>query len=234
MKILMLHGWNSDNYTNQTDSKDAWENRKEFVKELEKKHEIYKINFPGFCGEKEPKKAWNLEDFAKYVKDYLDKNELKVDYILGYSFGGAVATTYNRLYDNDQKLILVSPALTRNKTKSKKFIRTPKIFDPIRIGLRNLYLKYIVKNKYMIKGTKFLNATYQNIVRVELIDEILKTDPNKLTIIYGEEDNMVNPNLVISTLSNKYKDSIKIIKKGGHDIANTNTKELVKIINDIK
>ena len=117
-KILLLHGWNYRNYSNLTDQKDAWNNRKDFVSLLSKYFEVYKINFPGFCGEKEPKNAWDLEDYAKYVNDYLNKNKINPDYILGYSFGGAVAIMYNRLYDNDQKLILVSPAISRNYKNS--------------------------------------------------------------------------------------------------------------------
>ena len=52
-----------------------------------------------------------------------------------------------------------------------------------------------------------------------------------ITIIYGENDTMVNPNLV----SNILKDfNIKFMKDGGHDIANTHTKELINIIKHIK
>ncbi|MCH5166831.1 MAG: alpha/beta hydrolase [Erysipelotrichales bacterium] len=229
-KILLLHGWNYKNYTKLTEEKDAWHNRKKFVSELEKNYEVYKLNFPGFCSEKEPKKSWNLSDFAKYVHDYLETNNLKVDYVLGYSFGGAVAVTYNRLYDSKQKLILISPAIVRNYDKSKKFIKTPAFLTPIRNLIRNSYLINIVKTNEMVYGTKFLRDTYQSIVRIELIDEIEKIDPNRLKIIYGTEDKMVNPRLVESKVLDKYKKCIYFIEGGGHDIANTHTKELIDII----
>ena len=57
---------------------------------------------------------------------------MQVDYILGYSFGGAVAVKYSLLYDKNQKIILVSPAITRDKGKSKNMIKTPKFMRPIR------------------------------------------------------------------------------------------------------
>ena len=139
-KILLLHGWNYRNYSKLTDQKDAWHNREEFVSLLSKYFDVYKVNFPGFCGEEEPKKSWNLEDYARYIKDYIDNNDLKFDYILGYSFGGAAAIIYNRIYDNNQKLILVSPAISRNYKKSKKFIKTPSLFNPIRNFIRDFYL----------------------------------------------------------------------------------------------
>lgn len=168
-KILLLHGWNYSNYTKLSKTNDAWDNRKKFVKELEKEYIVYKLNFPGFCGEKEPDRSWDLKDFAKYVKDYLDKNNLRVDYILGYSFGGAVAITYNNEYDNNQKLYLISPAIIRNKKKTFKFIKTPKILNKIRNKVRDFYLIYIVKNNYMKYGTKFLRNTYQVIDRKSVV-----------------------------------------------------------------
>ncbi len=228
-KILLLHGWNWKNYTKLTDSKDAWDNRKEFVKLLSEKYKIYKLNFPGFCGEKEPTKAWNLNDYATFVKNYLKNNNLKVDYILGYSFGGAVALKYYSLYDNNQKLILISPAITRNKEKSKNFIKTPKFLNPLRNVLRNIYLKHIIKNPYMINGTKFLNNSYQNIVRVELLNELNKVNPNNIQIIYGKDDDMVNPNYILKEIDNNLKKCIKVIA-GDHDIANNNPQEIIKII----
>lgn len=229
-KILLLHGWNYLNYTSMTSYKDAWHNREKFVNKLSQIYEVYKLNFPGFCGEEERKKTWNLSDFANYVHEYLEKNNLQVDYILGYSFGGAVAVEYNILFDNNQKLILVSPAIVRNHDKSKKFMKTPKIIEPVRNALRDIYLIHIVKNKEMLYGTKFLRNTYQNIVRLELIDSLLKIKPQNIKIIYGSNDTMVNPNYVIEKVPKRYKNCIKVISGGQHDIANTHTDELIKII----
>ncbi len=232
-KILLLHGWNYRNYTNMTSEKDAWHNREELVKRLSQKYEIYKINFPGFCGEPEPNRTWDLSDFANYVREYLEKNNLKPDYILGYSFGGAVAIEYNLIFDNNQKLILISPAIIRNNDKSRKFIKTPKIIEPLRNKIRDIYLIHIIKNNYMVHGTKFLRDTYQKIVRIELLEQISQINPDKILIVYGSEDTMVNPNYVINNIPIEYKKCIKVIQGGGHDIANTNSKEIVDIIDKI-
>ena len=233
-KILLLHGWNWKNYTNMTTSKDAWENREEFVLGLKEKYEVYKLNFPGFCGEKEPDKPFSLEDYASFVKDYLENNNLHVDYILGYSFGGAVALKYHLLYDNNQKIILVSPAITRNKTKSKDMIKTPKFMQKLRNLMRDWYLIHIIKNPYMVHGTKFLNASYQNIVRVELINDLNKIEDKKIKIIYGLKDDQVNPNEVINSVSNNIRKRIALIEGGGHDIANTHKEKIMEIIDSFE
>ncbi|MDE5540025.1 MAG: alpha/beta hydrolase, partial [Bacilli bacterium] len=179
-KILLIHGWNYLNYTSKTKETDAWHNRQEMVQELKKDYEVYKLNLPGFCGAEEPKKAWNLDDYADFIKEYLDKHKLKVDYVLGYSFGGAVAISYYLKHGKNEKVILVSPAIIRNNNASKKFMKTPKILDKVRNKIRDFYLIHIVKTNEMVSGTKFLRNTYQIIVRVDLRDKVIKIPSDKL------------------------------------------------------
>ena len=229
-KILLIHGWNYDNYFNRIDV-EAWSNRTKFVKELEKKYIVRKPDLPGFGLEPEPKSnCYTLEDYADFIHKYIEENDFYPDYILGYSFGGAVAVTYLRKYNDEVKLILVSPALIRNNSNSHKYIKTPKIFNPIRNRIRDYYLIHKVKVPEMVYGTKFLRNTYQNIVRVELIDELEKIDSNKYIIVYGSKDDMVDPDRMLSCVKPEVKKNINIISDGGHDIANTHTAELMNII----
>ena len=148
-----------------------------------------------------------------------------MDYILGYSFGGAVATLYNVMKDPTQKIILISPAIARNNVTPKD-----KPTNPLRNKLRKIYLKYIVKNKYMIHGTKFLNDSYQNILRIELIKEVNLIKPDLLTIIYGSDDNMVNPNYVIDNLDEEHKKRVYMVDGGSHDIANSHPDDIISIL----
>lgn len=228
--ILLLHGWNYRNYTSQTKEKDAWHNRDDLVKELEKEYNVYKLNFPGFCGTKEPDKAWGLDDYAEYVNDFVKKLNVKIDCILGYSFGGAVAIRYKTKFNLDEKIILVSPAIIRTQKKSKKFLKTPKIFDGLRCLIRDFYLIHIVKTNEMVYGTKFLRKSYQSIAREDLKDEIKKISKKDFIIIYGEKDEQVNPSSVINYLGSEYKNNIKLIKDGMHNIGVTHVKEVIDII----
>lgn len=229
--LLLIHGWDYANYTNQTSNIDAWHNRKKLVFALSKKYKVYKVNLPGFCGEKEPNvKEWNLDNYANYINEYIVKNNLKVDYILGYSFGGAVAIKYKNLYKSKSKLILTSPAIIRNFENSSKFIKTPRTLTNLRKIVRNFYVSNIKKVPEMRYGTKFLKNTYQIVVRDNLIFELEKLNPQDVLIIYGENDNMVDPKNLYNKINQKFVDRIKFIKKGNHDIANTNTDEIIEII----
>lgn len=228
-KLLLIHGWDYANYYGNID-KSAWHNRQKFVDELEKYYVVKRPDLPGFGLQKEPnKKIYTLENYADFIHDYMIKNEFQPDYILGYSFGGAVAVTYLKKYGN-VKLILVSPALIRNSDQSKKYVKTPKILNPLRNLVRDYYLIHKVKVPEMVYGTKFLRNTYQSIVRVELIDTIKSFNTDDYIIIYGKDDNMVNPNRVLKEVNSNIKKRIHLIQGGRHDIANTHTKELINII----
>ncbi len=231
-KILLIHGWNYENYNNITD-KNAWSDREKFVTALEEKYEVRKPDLPGFGLEKEPgKRFYTVDDYAKFINNYIINNNFHPDYILGYSFGGAVAVTYYKNYNSNSKLILISPALIRNTNKSKKYIKTPRILNPIRNYIRDLYLIKKVKVPEMVYGTKFLKATYQSIVRIETMEDLQSIKNENFIIIYGEQDDMVNPHKLYELSSQDIRERIKFIKNGGHDIANTHTKQILEIIDE--
>lgn len=196
---------------------------------LKKEYNVYTINFPGFCGEKEPNKEWDIEDFASYVNDYIKKNKLNIDIILGYSFGGAVAVSYKKLYGQNEKLFLVAPAIIRNHNNSKKFVKTPKIIEGLRKILRNLYVIYVVGTPEMKYGTKFLRNTYQIIVRRDLREDLEKISTDDLLLIYGDKDKAVNPEEINKTLKDNYRKRVIMIKDADHDnIVTDYVLELVK------
>lgn len=229
--ILLIHGWGYQSY-NRFNKDDVWQDRKKFIDKLSKEFKIIKLNLPGFGGTKEPKeKYWTLDNYANYVNDFL--KDKKVDYILGYSFGGAVAVSYKLKYQTKIKLILVAPAINRKYQKTYNFSKTPKLFDNIRKHLRNMYLIYIVKNNFMKYGTKFLRETYQNIVRIDLTNKIIQIKPNEIGFIYGDQDEMVNPQKTIMELPKEYQKRIKLIKNGKHDIANSHPDKIVSLIKEL-
>lgn len=231
-KLLLIHGWDYDNYYGRV-TEEAWNNRGKFIEALEKHFIVRRPDLPGFGLEKEPKvKEYTILDYARFIHDYIVKNNYYPDYILGYSFGGAVALTYLKMYGGHEKYILCSPALIRNHNNSKKYMKTPKILDPIRNKIRDFYLIHKVKVPEMVYGTKFLRNTYQSIVRVEITSYLEEINPKQFIIIYGEQDDMVDPNRMVNLVSDKVLKRIHFIKGGGHDIANTHTQEIVNLILD--
>lgn len=237
-KMLLIHGWDYKHYSFMTPSKDVWDNRRELVDGLQKLFDIKIITLPGFCGEREPNSPWELEDFADFVEQKLQKDNFNPDYILGYSFGGAVALTHKLKY-NKNKIILVSPAISRKyrpesaaHNKLKYFIN----FLPCKLKelVKEQYISKMLKNPFYAKGTNFLKKTYLNIVGIDLSEKLKILDTNDFIIIFGEKDTATPPQILLNKVP-KLSNNFIILKNGTHDIANTNTfellNEIVKFVN---
>lgn len=232
--LFLLHGWNYANYT-KFNGKDAWANREIFVKELSKHFNVIKLNLPGFCGQQEPSAAWNLENYADYFEHFIKQTGLIPHFVLGYSFGGAVAVKWKLKYRGYSKLILVSPAIIRayEKRKETTFISKIKKMVPNWISnkFRHYYLKYFIKNKFYIHGTKFLRGSYLSIVKVDLSKDILELDEKGVLCIFGENDTATPPNKLREKFgNNSLINRIRVIHNGGHDIANTHSQIILKHI----
>ena len=231
-KILLIHGWDYKYYYHLHNTR-SWDKRNTFLKELSKKYDIYYPDLPGFGLEKEPiAKKWKLDDYANFIYEYIKNNNLKIDYILGYSFGGPVALKFKQLFDHNIKEILISPALIRNTNSSRKFLKTPKLFNPIRNLIRDYYLIKKLKVDEMVHGKKFLRNTYQDIVRVNMLKELDNYNENDFLLIYGDKDTLVNPSKVLSDINPRFKKRIKIIVGGDHDIGENRCNEVIRYIDE--
>jgi len=231
-KILLVHGWNYMNYSS-TNCTDAWANRSEFVTKLSNHFIVVKFNLPGFCGEKDPPLPWNLDDFVLFLENKIKQE--KPDFILGYSFGAAVVLKWKSKSKNIKiKTLLVSPAIIRkysvkevsNLKRILKLLFTEKFI----CLLREIYLSKIIKNPYFSNATKVMKETYRNIVSIDLRNDFINLE-NPTSLIYGENDSATPPDLIKESLKYcKAQHRLHLITNGGHDIANTNTNELISII----
>lgn len=235
-KILLIHGWNYANYTS-SGCTDAWTNRSRFVSELSKHFEVISFALPGFCGEKDPQIPWVLDDFVSFVAQKIQQEN--PDYILGYSFGGAIALRWKKTTgDTRTKIILVSPAIIRRYEKENLSIvqKILKSVLPEKIVsiLRDIYLTKVIKNPYYADADSVMRKTYRNIVALDLRDNLVYLS-DSVYLIYGENDTATPPILIKNMLEKCFKKhNLHIISGGGHDIANTHTEELVSVILKIK
>lgn len=216
--ILLIHGWDYELYSKMTKSNDSWGEYKKLVSALEERYNVYKLNLPGFCHEKEPKeKEWNVTNFAQYVDKFIKDNKLNIDIVLGYSFGGPVSVRWKKISNSNAKLFLIAPAIIRDADNSKKFLKTPQVFDKIRALVRNLYVIHVVKNNEMKYGTKFLRNSYQLIVREDLRSDLFSLNASDIKIVYGTNDTAVAPQEMLQTAPAEYKNNISMIKDANHD-----------------
>ena len=228
-KILLLHGWNWKNYP-QFNTGSPWNDRSAFVEALRCEYEVDTPSIPGFGDSDIPQIPWDLDDYSKWLDTIISSK--KYDAILGYSFGGAVLThwcyTQKQEVDVLPKILLVSPAIVRKYNHSKSFYHHFPIF--LKKLFRHFYLSFIIKNPYYIHGNKFQKETYQNIIKIYLSKELREILANKVSLhlFFGKQDTATPPELLFSEVPEARK--LTHIFSGGHDIANTNTEELVETI----
>lgn len=239
-KILLLHGWNYANYKNVANNPNEtpWHNRQEFIDLLQSQgFELTTPSFPGFVGyeDGDPKKEWFIDDYVNYCNELVESH--RPDVLLGYSFGGAVATLWKTKFGvNSQiKLILISPALEREYTvKSNIKILNLKYIVPKNLlsFARDLYLRFVVKNPYYTKGTIFLKNSYLNIVKVKCGNQLFKIRPEQMLLVFGSNDTATPPDLLTKMFkgNKNLSKQIIVISGGGHDIANTHAEEIVEKI----
>jgi len=125
----------------------------------QKKHNIRLITFdlPGWVGMTDSNNLgkFDLDDIAKITKAIIHEYKLKEFGILGYSFGGILATKTARRYNHRvTKLALVSTVINGHLTTSTKDFKKIKIIK--KLGLENIS-KYYLQNRFKKYSKSLLN-----------------------------------------------------------------------------
>lgn len=233
-RILLLHGWDWEKYP-VFNPEHQWQNRQELLAGLRKHYEVDYPSLPGFGrDDKHRTGCWTLDDYANWLQGEIVKEHY--DAVIGYSFGCAVATRWQHLHRNTSApLILLSPAIARAYDGPPNKILTTAASVLKRLGakrmiyfLRRLYLARIIKNPHVIHGTPFLQATYSNIVSMDLSGELaqLIDADYSITCVFGSEDTATPPENLFSRVPAAKPLSL-VIPAGTHDIGSTHPKELV-------
>jgi pimeloyl-ACP methyl ester carboxylesterase len=236
-RVLLLHGWDWEKYP-VFRPQHQWQNRQEFVAELQKYYNVDYPSMPGFSHHDANRTgSWTLDDYADWLQEEIANQRYAG--IIGYSFGCAVAAHWQYLYRNTAvPLILASPAISRayNKPPNKILTASAGILKRLHMEqatyfLRKLYLTRVRKNPHVIHGTPFLQATYSNIVSVDLSNELaqLIDDHYMITCTFGSEDTATPPDSLFSRAPTARPLSL-IIPGGTHDIGSTHPKELANHI----
>ena len=223
--FLILHGWGS--------SSDRWQETANLL--AEKGIKVVIPDLPGFGKSQNPKKPWELEDYSDFVEKFVRFLNLEKFYLLGHSFGGAIAVKYAlKNPDLVKKLFLAGASLIRKKSLKKKFFfifsKIFKFFSYIPF-FKKVFYKFIVRSDYpQTKGV--MRKTYLNIIKEDLSDQ-LKNIKIPSIIIWGEKDNIVSLKCGKKIKSKIKNSKLIIISNGGHDLERKNPKELSGIMSEL-
>src|SRR5688572_7545347 len=78
--VLLLHGWG-----------DSHETFARLASALAENYQVVRLDLPGFGKTEPPKEPWNLNNYARFLKEFLKKLNLVPYAVIGHSNGGALA-----------------------------------------------------------------------------------------------------------------------------------------------
>lgn len=192
--LVLLHGWNTVGAT-------SWENFLDCFRD--KNIRIIAPDMPGFNRSKEPDKIWLVKDYSVWLNQFLDDLQIQEKvYLMGHSFGGAIASQFAVDYANKlKKIILVAPAIIREKTfetqkkldliqKISKFFK--RIFE---FSIFSIFYKPVRKVWYKIIGSPDYNKTTPKMAKI--MQAVIQDDKQEtvkkiklpVLICWGTNDN---------------------------------------------
>jgi len=211
--LLILHGWGSKS--------ERWE----AIAELLAKKGIKVIipDLPGFGKSRSPSEIWGLDDYCDFVQELIGFLNLEKFYLLGHSFGGAVAVKCALAFpEKIDRLFLVGAACFRRKALRRKLFyiiaKVFKIFSflPCHSFFRKGCYKFIVRKSDYPYAEGVMKDIYLRIIKEDLSD-ILPQVQVPTTIIWGEKDKIKRIKEAHS-INEKIKNSkLEILPKVGHN-----------------
>ena len=224
--FLILHGWGS--------RARKWREAGELL--AENGYRVIVPDLPGFGKSGKPAIAWNLDDYCDFVNKFVEKLNLSKFYLLGHSFGGALAVKCSLKFpEKIDKLFLVGAACFRRKAVRKKiFYITAKIlkifsFIPGYKVFRKGFYKFIVRKSDYPYAEGIMKDIYLKIIKEDLSDFLPLVSISTI-IIWGEKDKIKSVKEG-HLIQEKIKGSkLEILPDVGHNPYLNNSQRLVGAI----
>lgn len=212
--FLILHGWGSKS--------EKWEKVGKVL--TERGFNVIIPDLPGFGKSQKLSVPWDLDDYCDFVKRFIEYLKLDKFYLLGHSFGGALAVKYTIKFPSKiEKLFLVAASCIRRKTLKKRFLsKISKIFKtfsflPGFFLFRKGFYKYIIRKSDYPHTEGIMKKTYLKIINEDLFNS-LSFISVPAVIIWGDKDDVV-PLKDGQIINQQIKNSkIIIIRGGNHDL----------------
>ncbi len=109
--MILMHGWGCDSSTLRSIARTA-----------ALTHKVYSIDFPGFGLSSEPSDVWGVEEYTRFLENWIKAENISNPVLLGHSFGGRVGILYASR-NQVKKLILVDAAGVKPKRKLSYYVK---------------------------------------------------------------------------------------------------------------
>ncbi len=224
--LLILHGWGSNS--------GRWEKVGELL--AEKGVKVIIPDLPGFGSSQKPFEAWGLDDYCEFIQEFTKLLNLEKFYLLGHSFGGALAVKCSLKFpEKINKLFLVSAACFRRRALKKRLFyiisKILKIFSflPGYQSIKKGFYKFIIRKSDYLNTEGVMKDIYLKIIKEDLSD-ILSQVQVPTIIIWGGQDDVTKIKEA-RLINEKIKGSrLKVIPNAGHDLNVKTPEELSELM----
>jgi pimeloyl-ACP methyl ester carboxylesterase len=183
--VLLIHGWG-----------DTAAGMADLQKALAKKYKVLAVDLPGFGGTEAPKDVWGLDEYALFIRNFLQKIEQKkLSAIIAHSNGGAIALRgLSKDWLAADKLVLLASAGIRGEYKGRiKAIRLiTKAGKALTMPLPKRIKDHLRKKVYKTVGSDMLVAEHLQETFKKVVTDDVREDAAKVLaptlLIYGEQD----------------------------------------------
>lgn len=225
--ILLLHGWG-----------DSASGIKNVADDLARDFQVLSLDLPGFGATQTPKSAWDLDDYAKFLKNLLAKLKLEQPYaVIGHSNGGALAIRAVSLKAlSPQKLILLAASGVRTNSAAKRFVLkiVAKTGNLATIWMPERYRQALRKSLYGAAGSDMLvvpelKDTFKKTVRQDVQADAVAIDiPTLLIYAADDKDVPVADGKQYHDLINNSQ--LEIIKAAGHFVHHDQPEQVLNAV----
>jgi pimeloyl-ACP methyl ester carboxylesterase len=228
--FLILHGWGSNS--------ERWQL---IAEEISKKgFRVIVPDLPGFGQSDKLEKLWTVNDYVKWFEEFTKAVNAENFYLLGHSFGGALASKIAVKYPQRvQKIFLAAAAVIRKKTTQKSFsAKISKIiklfyFLPFYNLFRKAVYKFIIRKSDYVYTEGIMKQTYLNVISDD-VSFNLPFIKVPAILIWGDKDQST-PIEDARYINEKIKNSKLIIVPGADHLMHKKMPEVLakKILENI-
>ena len=178
--VVLLHGWLTD-----------LETMRPLTTNLVKTHKVYLVDVVGFGKSSLPKEPLNSQDFAEFLKEFLDKLNIKNPVLIGHSNGGRIIiNAVGKDIVKAKKIVLIDSAGIKPKRTAKYYAKIA-VFKTGKLFLN------------LLPNTKKTNE-FKERLRGRVGSSDYKASPvvlkDTMKIIVNEDVKKILPNIKVPTL----------------------------------
>jgi pimeloyl-ACP methyl ester carboxylesterase len=183
--VLLLHGWG-----------DSAQGLVGIQKHLSKQYRVIALDLPGFGSTQAPRETWGLDDYGKFVANFLSKIGAKdIWAVVGHSNGGGIAIrSIARDWLRPERVVLLAAAGIRGeyKGRNKLYRMIAKTGKLATKPLPKSAQTQLRKKLYTTIGSDMLVAEHLEETFKRIVGDDVREDAPKILVptllIYGEAD----------------------------------------------